>query len=1045
MPRATKYSLHWRSEQGVYELRETRSRHPLSVTPGTAAWFTWLDSVSSFTFYGQHGHLTMRQEARPRGDRYWYAYRRVDHKLTKRYLGRSRDLTLVRLEEIASLLSANALLGQAPSYGLVQSQLPARAAVNAPLRGADTSTKPGVPPALLLATKLSVPRPRAQLVHRAHLIERLQQIAIVPLTLVSAPAGFGKTTLLAQWQATCGMPVSWLSLETQDNEPVRFFSYLLAAIERLLHLGILARAQLEAPQPAPLEHVLILLINDIVAHQTGDFALVLDDYHVIEADAIHREIAFLLEHLPPQMHLVLATRTDPPLLLAHLRAHGQLTEVRVADLRFDTNEAYTFLHTVMGLDLPIPTLATIEQRTEGWIAGLQLAALSLQGKTDAATFLSTFTGSHHFILDYLTEEVLSRQSAAVQSFLLATSILERLCGSLCDVVTGQQGGQTMLESLERTNLFVVSLDDERQWYRYHHLFAEVLKNRLQQTNPQLLPQLHLQASTWYEQHGFVAEAIQHTLAAPDFEQAARLIEDHGITLISKSQYRALRDWIAALPETLVYARPLLTLIHATVLTFIWNFAEARACLEMAEDSVQANERAEPARLIAGWAAQCRAELANFASGDLASAITLARKALSLLPETEETAPLRTGALTYVARTYQISGDVTSESERLVMAMAESAVAGGPLGQMRGTIHLAWLRMLQGQLSEALATYERGLPVAPEREEFRYLAGSTIYYFMVAEIQRERNQLEAAEQTLARGMDAFEQVGGEFQAPLLGYMTLARLHQARGEYDQALATLDTFAQLAKAHQFPPHTRATGAATQAHIALIQGKRSAALSWAKASGLSPDDSELPYPREREYLTLARVYIEEGRHDPATPFLLDALRLLDRLLEDAQAKERLGSALEILILQSLALWAKGNRIRALSTLRRALIQAAPEGYVRLFVDEGTPMLILLQAAQARGMVPDYVATLLCAFGEPYHAGQTLAVSAGDELVEPLTEREREILSWLAAGASNREIARRLVVSLGTVKKHVSNICGKLSVRSRTQAVARARALHLL
>jgi LuxR family maltose regulon positive regulatory protein len=405
------------------------------------------------------------------------------------------------------------------------------------------------------------------------------------LTLISAPAGFGKTTLLAQWLAESGTPVAWLSLDPDDNEPIRFFSYVLAALQTLRpQLGTTARALLQTSPGVTLERVLALLINDILERVTDPFALVLDDYHVIETETIHRGVGFLLEHLPPPMHLVIATRADPPLPLIRLRARGQLIEVRATDLRFDLDEARLFLQAVMRLNLPPEALVALEQRTEGWIAGLQLAALSLQGRSDVAAFLHAFTGSHRFILDYLTEEVFSRQPHEVRSFLLATSILERLSGPLCDAVTGQQGGQSRLAALEQAKLFVVALDDEQRWYRYHHLFAEVLRTRLQQNDPSLVPHLHSRASHWYEQQGLFAEAVQRAFAAADIEHAADLIERIDVNSWAGlgAQVQRVLGWLARLPESFVCTRPLLCIIHAIALMFTNRLEEAEVRLQIAE-------------------------------------------------------------------------------------------------------------------------------------------------------------------------------------------------------------------------------------------------------------------------------------------------------------------------------------------------------------------------------------------------------------------------------------------------------------------------------
>jgi len=528
MPKAALYRLTWDGEHQIYAWRSAHTNEqPLPVTPGNVEWFSWLSRIPSFTFSGQHGQLTVRQEARGGTGTYWYAYRRHGGKMLKRYLGRTADLTAAHLEEVALQLTAPSVSApkqelsakgpsqeRGPAHGRSRPPIPKDIAASLEAASLPPELSPTkLPPShtgtaphvlhhghhdvhdLLLATKLHPPRPRAQLVPRSHLVERLQQGVASALTLVSAPAGYGKTTLLVQWRAATHAPVAWLSLEPGDNEPIRFFTYLIAALQTLdPHLGARALALLELPQPAEPATVLALLANDLIGGPGENFALVLDDYHVITAEPIHRALTHFVEHLPPQMHLIIATRSDPPLPLARLRAGGQLSELRAAELRFGTAEAGMFLQAVMGLDLEDEAIATLESHTEGWIAGLQLAALSLQGRADVSAFLAAFTGSHRYVLDYLSEEVLVRQPAPVQQFLLHTSILDRLSGPLCDAVTEQEGSQAMLEALERANLFVAALDDERGWYRYHHLFADLLRSRLQKNMPASLPGLHRRAS-----------------------------------------------------------------------------------------------------------------------------------------------------------------------------------------------------------------------------------------------------------------------------------------------------------------------------------------------------------------------------------------------------------------------------------------------------------------------------------------------------------------------------------------------------------------------
>jgi LuxR family maltose regulon positive regulatory protein len=1048
MPKVPMYTLAWSPVRAAYELYQTRDRGGLRIVPESPAWFAWLDGVSSFAFLGKSGHFTARKEARQRGDHYWSAYLAAGEQLSKKYLGKTGDVTLARLEHIAEILSAQSEARLSPPQPLAQ----AGSAKEEDAAQQPVLAQQGHPLHPLLATKLHVPRPRTHLVPRAHLVERLQHGMDRALTLVSAPAGFGKTTLLAQWCAGSGKPVAWLSLEAEDNDPTRFLAYLIAALQtRDGQIGTTALALLRTPQPPSPEIVLAVLINDLVERGGGDVALVLDDYHVITAESIQRGMAFLLEHLPPQLHLVIATRADPPLPLARLRAQRQLCEVRAADLRFGTAEADTFLQAVMRLDLPAHAITTLEQRTEGWIAGLQLAALSLQGRTDISAFLAAFSGSHRYVLDYLSEEVLARQPEPVQQFLLHTCILDRLSGPLCDAVTGQEASQAMLEGLERANLFVVGLDDERGWYRYHHLFAGVLRSHLQQAEPAVVPPLHRRASAWYEQHDLPIEAVQHALIIPDVELAARLIEPIVLSAAFQGQIYTVLRWINALPEELVRTRPLLCAYHASLLTFTNQLEAAEARLQEAERGIQIEMPAERARSILGYVLTIRGDIALF-SGDIPFAVSLARQALELLPETEMIP--RMGSLVTMIRAYLVSGDVTPSTEREVAAaVALIRTSDNLFSTVTSVTLLARLYVLQGRLRQAAATYEQMGQAVPQPEVLQTTFSSLLYYFGLGDLLRECNELEAAERHLVQGMALInETLTVEPFVAVLGYTTLARLQQARGNSSEALAALDVFTHMAQQRQFASHLLAQGEAVRAQLELAQGNVPAAIHWADTSGLSSEDEDLRYPREGAYLVLARVRLAQGRDDPAghgtsgtSPFLQDVLHLLDRLLKDAEAKARLGSVLDILVLRALALEAQGDRTSALSTLERALVLAAPEGYIRLFVDEGPPMLVLLRHAYARGIRPGYVATLLSAFGEQQVPTLPPPSPRPGSLAEPLTERERDVLRLLLEGASNREIAHHLVLSVNTVKRHVYNICGKLGVQNRSQAIIRARALTLL
>jgi LuxR family maltose regulon positive regulatory protein len=898
MPKVPRYTLAFSPATEAYELYQTPDRSTLGIVPESPAWFAWLEKVPSFAFVGKNGHYTARKEARQRVNRYWYAYLTTGGQLSKRYLGKASDLTLARLEKIAGMLHAQREKQHIPPPISLAATVNGKvvAAQQPLLVGQQTPFHP------LLATKLHIPRPRTHLVPRAHLVQRLQRGVERALTLVSAPAGFGKTTLLAQWLAESDTPVAWLSLDAEDNDPTRFLSYLIAALQTLDgQIGTTTLEILHTQQPAPPETVLAVLISELTSRDTGDFALVLDDYHAITAEPIQHGLTFLLEHLPPQLHFVLATRADPPLPLARLRAQGQLTEVRTADLRFGTIEAGTFLQAVMGLDLEAEAIVTLEQRTEGWIAGLQLAALSLQGRADVSAFLAAFTGSHRFVLDYLSDEVLRRQTEPVQQFLLHTCILERMSGPLCDAVTQQEGSQAMLEALERINLFVVALDDERGWYRYHHLFAEVLHTHLRQREPTLPPILHRRASAWYEQHELPAEAVQHALAVPDAELAARLIEPIGAYLIERhGQISTVLGWMKALPDALVGTRPLLCVYHAVLLMYTNELEAAEVRMQEAEHGLKEHS-SEQARIILGIILSIRATI-SLSSDDIPRAISLAQQALALLPE-EEAIP-RASAQVTTLRAYQVSGEVTYDTEHGVEATVASIRTSEHLiATVISICLLAHLHVLQGRLRQAEATYAQVVQAVPLPGVLQNLFSSRYYYFGRGDLLREWNDLEAAERYLAQGMALEnEKLRVEPFLASLGYTALARLLQARGNTTAALATLDTWVHLAGRQHYAIHQLTKVAAVRAQLELAQGNVAAAIRWADSSGLSTGDDDLRYPRESEYLILARVRIAQGSEAGASPFLQEVLHLLDRLQVSAEANARLGSVLEILVVPPFA-----------------------------------------------------------------------------------------------------------------------------------------------
>ncbi len=674
-------------------------------------------------------------------------------------------------------------------------------------------------------------------------------------------------------------------------------------------------------------------------------------------------LSFLLEHLPPQLHLV----------LARLRGRDDVLELRAADLRFTHEETATYLVEVMGLPLSAEQSAQLQARTEGWVTGLHLAALSLLNHDDRAGLIKAFSGSHHYVMDYLLDEVLSRQRKAVQDFLLQTALLERLCAPLCDAVRAQDGSQTLLDFLEQANLFLVPLDDERRWYRYHHLFAETLQQRLQQTAPTLVRELHHRASRWYEQHGLFAEAVSHALAAPAPVEAARLIEQYGWAFIvgrphdesgaySRSPIhrvtlQTLCGWFQALPESLVLTRPALGLLYALALMYTNHWEAASACLQTLERGVGDGSDTQEGRSLLGQMVACQSLLARL-SGDLEECVALSHQALTLLPETDTTPLtrlLRVGALFGAAYAYLVSGDVTTTSEHLLARTLAFARGSWDYQLLipRGLTLLARLQALQGRLKQAATTYAEVVQLVKRPEEVQMLADSPAYSFGLGELLREWNELEAAEHHLAWGIDLIRGMPSvDADKAWLGYAALARLQQAQGRSDQALATLDAFIQLAQQRHVAPVLLAQGAALRVQLELARGDLPAAQHWAATSGLSANDV-LGYLREREYLTLVRVRIAEERVSPTETGLSAVLGLLERLLAEAEASMRMHSVLEILLLLALALEVQGDCTEALAALGRALALAEPEGYLRLFLDEGPPMLALLRQAQQHGLAP--------------------------------------------------------------------------------------------
>jgi LuxR family maltose regulon positive regulatory protein len=905
----------------------------------------------------------------------------------------------------------------------------------------------------LLETKFHVPRRQRGLVARSRLSERLSRGAESALTLVSAPAGFGKTTLLTDWLAAApadGRSVAWLSLDQRDNDPALFWPYLVTALKTAAPaVGAGALSLLQSPQ-SPIEAVLATLLNDLDVI-SNDVLLVLDDYHVIDARDVHDGMAFLLKHLPPQIHLMIASRADPALPLARLRARGELVEIRAADLRFTPDEAAAYLNGVMGLALTAQDVAALEGRTEGWIAALQLAALSMQGRADVSAFIAGFAGDDRYIVDYLAEEVLQRQPEQVQHFLLQTSILDRVCGPLCEAVTGQAGGRDKLAALERGNLFLVPLDHRRQWYRYHQLFADVLQAHLLDEQPADVPNLHRRASVWYEQNGDPAESIRHALAAKDFERAADLVE-LAIPAMRRSRQEArLRRWLEALPDQVVSARPVLSVGFAGALLVSGELDGVEARLLDAERWLdpttairQGSEGPATAMVVVddeefhhlpGMIAVYRAGQA-LARGELLDTVKHAQRAVDLSPEEDHLS--RAAAAGLMGLAFWGSGDLEAGHRAYAACIAGLYRAGHIADTFGCAIALADIRLTQGRLREAMCTYEEALQHAPAAGG-SVLRGTADLYVGMSELHRERDDLQAARQQLLRSQELGEDTGLP-QNMYRWRVAMARIREAEGDLGGALDLLDEADRL-YVSDFFPNVRPVPA-LKARVLVAQGALGEALDWARERRLSAED-DLSYLREFEHITLARVLLARHTRTPAEGSLDKATRLLERLMRAAGEGERTGSVIEILVLQALAHQARGDIAAAHTSLQRALTLAEPEGYVRIFVDEGPPMASLLRAVAKQGIAESYVHRLRAAIDKT--PDTKVSKPANQGLIEPLSERELEVLRLLGTDLDGPDIARELIVSLNTIRTHTKNIYAKLGVNNRRAAVRRAGELDLL
>jgi LuxR family transcriptional regulator, maltose regulon positive regulatory protein len=931
----------------------------------------------------------------------------------------------------------------------------------------------------LVLTKLHAPPPRQVVVLRPTLMAALANAKGYRLMLVSAPPGYGKTTLVSSWLAKTDLPFAWFSLDESDNDPIRFLEYTLTALHTIVPAIRLELLDLlQGQQAASFQTLMALLINE--AAEAGDFFLVLDDFQVLHAPLILDMLGYLLEHLPPAMHLVLLSRTDPPLPLSRLRARGQLMEIRAEQLRFSTLEIAQFYDEVMGLKLSASDVLAIETRTEGWIAGLQLAGLAMQnpltspGAKDAHSFITAFTGNNAYIIDYLTEEVLRSQPEIIRSFLLQTAILDRMCGSLCEAVvttTEPIDGQAMLETIERNHLFAIQLDSERRWYRYHHLFKEVLSRRLEALSPGKISGLHCRASAWFEQHGLIHEAIQHAMQARDSDRTARLVEQHGCDLLMGGELVTLAGWLAAI-EPYTHTRPWLAMQKAWVLSLSGHPERAETAIDAGEQLLATLELTGEVRTLRGSLAAARAHWAN-TQGKTDLAVHAARQAIDLLGDSSDfSCSLRSVATSLLGDASWAQGKMSEARQAYADAVQIGQIAGNPHMTMMSNTSLADVYFEQGQFHQAARLYSETLQMA-ERIDGPDSAYAQGIHFGLGRVFYAWNRPDEAAESIEQCRRLCQQWDSvNLQAACLALN--ARVEHARGgmgmgQESAATAAAVTFAaagaeQLLRQNPFSPYWSMWVRTALAHLWLDEGKIEKSFLLIRDMDFLPDDCTLDmvslasipldgpisYGLEPAYLVLARLFLKLGNPDVV-------LTLCERMLPQARAGGRGKTETELLVLQALAFQAKKELACALTVLERAIALAWPEQFTRVFLDEGEPMMKLLYQATARGIGGEFVAEMLSVMDRPAGMGSSpMQPSQGAPveketqrgqqlLIEPLSAREMEVLRCIAEGCSNQEIAERFVLSPKTVKRHISNIYAKLEAKSRTQAVSLARTLKLL
>lgn len=887
----------------------------------------------------------------------------------------------------------------------------------------------------ILPTKLFAPPLHPGWILRKRLTEQLNLSVQRKLTLVSAPAGYGKTTLISSWLHETNTPSTWFSLDEGDNDPIRFFQYFIASLQKLIpDLEMDLPGMLNVAHPPSFDVLLNLLINE-TTRLAAPFIIVLDDFHVISSQPVINMMSYFLEHMPPHIHLVLLSRTDPAFPLSRLRVRNQLVDIRADQLRFTREEAAIFLNEIMMLRLTLEDLSAIEMRTEGWIAGLQLAALSMQNCRDIHSFVSAFTGSHYYVMDYLVEEVLKLHSSYINTFLMQSSILERLCGPLCEAVIGrdpanQIDGQATLESLEQMNLFLIPLDEERHWYRYHHLFSDVLNKRLKHQFPHIIPELHRRASQWYEQNGFISEAIQSSLQAGDQDRAAQLIEQNGCFLLMSGELSTLLNWTNMI-EFQSDAHPWLAIQKAWAQALTGNLDQVESTLQAPDQLLSSLELTNEVRTMQGTIATARAYCAN-SRGNTELAAEFAQKALQQLPDCSSISQcIRSLATSILGDASRVNGNFDEATRAYTEAVRIGKEADNRHMVIIANQNIAEILMEQGQLHQAAYMYTQTLQLAVRPDGQRSPLAARIFAGM-ARLAYEWNRLDDAEQNIHQCLE-LSRIWGDIGQQAYAYALQARLEQARNDPEGARAAMREAELLTGERPLSPHWSIQVRSELACVLLAQGDWEYLSKRIQKRGLSVTD-EITYQRESEYVILLRFLLDRGDHE-------SAIILSNQLLQLAETTGQIGLEISVLILKALALQGKKDTDQAFTAFEKALVLAEPEGYIRVFLDEVEPVTRLLCKAQSRQPGNGYAAQLLAMIGNI----SGMVQPSMQLLIEPLTTREMEVLTLIKGGCSNQDIAEKLVISIPTVKRHISNIYTKLGVDSRTQAVAFGKELRIL